>query len=146
MTADRRGIADFEGTWRIDRQIADLRAGQRGRFEGTARLVPGPRGRWTWQESGTIRLGTGAPMPAERRYLWQPRDGTIEVLFEDGRFFHAFDPSAAGPEARHDCAPDLYHVRYDFTGWPAWRATWQVEGPRKAYRMESLHRRGDGPG
>jgi hypothetical protein len=61
------------------------------------------------------------------------------VLFADGRPFHAFDPGAARPEAAHDCPPDLYRVRYDFSDWPDWQAAWEVRGPRKDYRMVSRY-------
>ncbi|MCE8467683.1 DUF6314 family protein, partial [Rhodovulum sulfidophilum] len=57
----------------------------------------------------------------------------------DGRFFHLIAPGAR-PEARHDCAPDLYRVRYDFSAWPCWSSFWEVRGPRKNYAMESSYR------
>ena len=65
------------------------------------------------------------------------RDG-IAVFFEDGRPFHWF--SDAQSAASHDCPPDLYAVSYGFGDWPeSWSARWQVSGPRKDYRMESLY-------
>ena len=70
-------------------------------------------------------------MRAERRYLWRDGGaGTIEVLFEDGRFFHRFDAEDPEPAAEHDCPPDRYRVRYDFRAWPRWRAG--VAGHRPA--------------
>ena len=80
-------------------------------------------------------------MQATRRYLWRAGGaGAIDVLFEDGRFFHSFDPDAPTPAAPHDCPPDTYRVRYDFTGWPEWQAEWRVTGPDKDYTMLSRFR------
>ena len=75
-----------------------------------------------------------------RRYRWRDGGaGTIDVLFDDGRFFHRFDAEDPAPGASHACAPDLYRVRYDFRRWPRWQAEWWVSGPRKDYRMVSAY-------
>ena len=128
------GLSDFEGGWRLARRIEDARAGLAGRLEGQAVFRPGDGG-LILTETGVLRYGTGPPMQAERRYLWRAEAGGIAVFFDDGRPFHRFSPAA--PEARHDCAPDLYHVRYDFSDWPRWRAVWHVTGPRKEYVITS---------
>jgi len=129
-------LADFEGRWQLSRRIEDHRAGVTGRLEGEAVFEPG-QGGLILTETGRLRYGAGAPMQAERRYLWRAEAGGIAVFFEDGRPFHRFSPAA--PEARHDCPPDLYRVRYDFSVWPAWRAVWHVTGPRKDYGMISTY-------
>ncbi len=92
-------------------------------------------------EAGVLRLPGAAPLTATRRYLWRPAPGGIAVHFATGVPFHTFDPVARQPGARHDCAPDLYVVRYDFTGWPDWRVTWTVSGPRKDYNSTTAYRR-----
>ena len=46
-----------------------------------------------------------------------------------------------GGEAEHWCDPDMYRVGYDFSAWPEFAATWEVAGPKKAYRMVSRYRR-----
>ncbi|WP_010139042.1 DUF6314 family protein [Oceanicola sp. S124] len=136
----RRDITDFAGVWQIRRQIEDRLGGVTGVFTGQAELRP-DGGAWTWSEAGEIRYGSAPPLRAERRYLWQPRGVEIAVHFDDGRFFHAFDPMAAAPRAEHLCTPDLYRAAYDFADWPRWQVTWEVAGPRKDYRMESLCQR-----
>lgn len=129
----------FVGTWDIDRAIDDVRAGQSGRFTGRARFTPAPEG-LHYREEGTLTLGDAPPLAASRDYLWRDAGaGGIEVLFGDGRYFHRIAPDAATPGDTHDCPPDLYHVRYDFTGWPRWRAEWRVTGPRKDYAMLSRY-------
>ncbi|TMV77430.1 trigger factor [Thioclava sp. BHET1] len=135
-----RQLADFGGEWRIARRIEDRRAGQSGAFEGRAVSTPDAAG-LVYAEEGVLRIGSGPGMRAERRYFWQAAGAEIAVFFADGRAFHQFDPAEGGPAARHYCDPDIYDVVYDFSRWPDWRAIWEVRGPRKDYRMESLYQR-----
>lgn len=131
----------FEGRWRIERTIDDAAAGRTGRFEGEAVFVQAAEG-LAYAETGMLTLEGAAPMAASRRYLWRDGGpGAVEVLFEDGRFFHRIDTTKPAPEAVHDCAPDIYRVRYDFLSWPRWTAVWRVSGPRKDYEMASRYRR-----
>jgi len=133
-----RGIADFEGLWRVERVIEDHLAGQTGRFSGEGKLTR-DGDHWLWSETGFLQLGAARTMSAGRRYLWRLGEaGRIEVFFEDGRPFHGFDPEGR-PEAAHWCDPDDYRVTYDFADWPLWRATWRVRGPRKDYTMRAEH-------
>jgi hypothetical protein len=124
------GLAAFLGNWALRRRINDARSGQAGRFEGTAHFVAAPGG-LAYSEEGQLWLGAAPPVRAERRYFWSAAGGRIAVDFADGRPFHSFDPRT--PDAEHDCPPDFYRVRYDFGGWPRWRAEWTVTGPRKSY-------------
>lgn len=133
-------LGAFEGDWIIARAIEDVRAGERGALDGTARFTPAPDG-LLYAEEGMLALGGRPAVPAARRYLW--RDGgasAIEVRFEDGRFFHRFYADEDAPSAVHDCAPDQYRVRYDFARWPRWTAEWRVRGPRKDYVMVTDYR------
>jgi hypothetical protein len=132
-------VDSFAGRWRLERRIEDRRAGRIGRLAGEARFAPAPGG-LAYHEEGTLAFEGGAPMRAERRYLWRDGGaGTIEVLFEDGRLFHRFDAEDLSPGASHACDPDAYRVRYDFRAWPRWRAEWHVTGPRKDYAMVSSY-------
>lgn len=133
-------IEDFEGSWTLSRCIEDHRAGATGRLEGEAQVASGQGGH-VYIESGTLRLPGQPPLAAERRYLWRPAPGGVAVHFDDGRFFHLMALDAPHATADHDCDPDRYEVRYDFSAWPQWRAVWEVRGPRKDYRLESLYRR-----
>ena len=134
-------LADFAGRWEMRRAIADHRAGCAGRLSGVTAFMADPQGGLVCHEAGWLRLGAGAPMAATRGYLWRAAPaGGIEVRFVDGRFFHRFDAAETRPEATHDCAPDLYRVRYDFSRWPRWRTQWWVRGPRKDYHMATFYR------
>lgn len=131
-------LSDFEGKWLVDRMIRDRLGKTEGRFEGRAVFQRAEAG-LAYREEGTLRLKPGPEMKAVRDYFWRERGERIGVDFGDGRPFHDFDPAA--PEARHNCPPDDYHVRYDFSAWPDWRAVWVVSGPRKDYTMISRYSR-----
>ncbi len=132
------GLADFVGRWRLVRQIDDRRAGAIGRMEGETLFTPVGEG-LRCDETGRLTYG-GTEMEARRTYLWRAVPGGVAVAFEDGREFHDFR-FAPAPEASHICEPDHYRVRYDFSHWPDWSATWQVTGPRKDYLSSSRYSR-----
>ncbi|MEO0692019.1 MAG: DUF6314 family protein [Pseudomonadota bacterium] len=134
-----RGLADFEGVWRLHREIDFVDRDLPAAFVGEARLMPQGTG-LIYAESGQLTLGNAPPMRAERRYLWRPDPTGIATFFDDGRPFHTFALDASS-EATHDCAPDTYRVAYAFHDWPAWTATWRVTGPKKDYTMVSLYTR-----
>ena len=131
-------LEDFTGRWRIERGIEDRLGGVTGQFAGVAAFRPVAVG-LAYREEGRLLIGSGPEVTATRDYLWRAVGGRIHVDHADGRPFHCFDP--AEPEARHWCAPDDYHVRYDFSRWPEWRAEWAVRGPRKDYTMVSVYQR-----
>ncbi|WP_439120268.1 DUF6314 family protein [Marivita sp.] len=130
QTAPRLG--DFEGEWALSRRIVDHRAGSIGHFEGTAVFTRDGRG-LAYRETGSLSLPGHPPMTAERRYHWREEDGQLIIEFDDGRFFHSFGSTTQS--ATHWCDPDTYRVCYDFSAWPVWQSTWDVSGPRKAYKM-----------
>ncbi|MFC6687923.1 DUF6314 family protein [Jhaorihella thermophila] len=138
------GIEDFAGHWRIKRRIDDLRAGQVIRGQGTATFVAVGARRLTCDEALTLELTGQKPLQGQRRYLWEGDEGAINVLFDDGRFFHRIALGALRSEDLHDCPPDLYAGDYDFSNWPLWRARWRVRGPRKDYVMVTDYRRAAG--
>ena len=139
-------LAAFAGDWNLQRDIEDVRAGETGTLTGTARFTPGEAG-LSYLEKGTLALGGRPAVAASRSYLWRDAGASaIEVLFADGRFFHRFYADEPEPAAEHDCPPDRYRVRYDFTRWPRWRAVWRVEGPRKDYGMVSRYSPAPGAG
>ncbi|MCY1125446.1 DUF6314 family protein [Frigidibacter sp. RF13] len=133
-------LADFEGPWRIEREIEDSLGGKPGRFSGTA-VFSADGALLRYRETGLLTYGDASPLHATREYIWSADGAGIVVTHGDGQPFHRFDTADLTPEADHHCAPDLYHVRYDFTRWPDWRAEWAVSGPRKDYRMVSRYQR-----
>lgn len=133
-TAAARVLEDFAGAWHLAKRIENA-IGPDGRFEGAATWEPDGAG-LLYRESGRLWVGDGAPLEAERCYLWRPG---LEVYFDDGRFFHSVPPM--GGEARHHCPPDDYAVEYHFGDWPAFETIWQVTGPRKSYVMTARYTR-----
>lgn len=133
-------LSDFAGHWRLSRRIEDHAAGQVGLFEGEA-VFTADAGGLAYREEGTLRFGSGAPMRAERRYFWREVERRIVVTFADGAPFHDFTAAGQGSGTPHLCGADLYRVTYDFAHWPAWRAEWQVAGPRKDYTSISDYSR-----
>lgn len=137
MGAGVISFADFEGAWRIRREIADALSGP-GRFVGQATLTRAGPDDMLYAEEGVLTLAQGGSFAAARQYHWteEPGAGGVRVHFADGRFFHRFDLGTRA-EAAHFCDPDQYDVTYDFTNWPRWSSSWRVTGPRKDYTMQS---------
>lgn len=135
------GRADFEGHWRLERQIDDRRAGQTGTFRGSANLRAAGEDALHYAEAGQMKLGQGPLMTAERRYHWQIAPDLVIVSFDDGRPFHSFRPEGTVAGTDHPCGEDFYTVRYDFSRWPRWEAIWTVRGPRKDYTSTSVYTR-----
>lgn len=134
-------LQSFEGRWVLSRVVKDEHGGAEGHLTGEAVFTPQGAGRLLYEETGTLRYASQPPMAATRRYVWVAVEEGIEVLFEDERPFHVIEQGRSMPDANHHCDPDLYHVSYDFTRWPAWSSTWRVVGPRKDYRMVSEYTR-----
>lgn len=134
MPIKARKLADFEGVWRISRQI-EHGDGTRARFDGEGVFTPVPEG-LDYRETGLMRIGAAPPLEARQHYRW---DVGLNVFFPDGRLFHSVPPM--GGQVQHFCDPDTYAGAYDFSDWPAFSVTWKVSGPRKSYRMASLYRR-----
>lgn len=125
-----RRLSDFEGRWRLSREIVHG-DGTQARFTGLAAWQVQGDG-MLYSEIGRLEMAGAQPMSAERRYVW---DADLNVYFDDGRFFHRVP--AAGGKTDHWCDPDQYDVSYDFDPWPVWSCVWTVKGPRKDYRLRS---------
>jgi len=130
-------LTEFEGTWRITRQIKDHRLSRLGQLTGTAVFTPGPDG-MIYTETGTLRFPGQPDLSAKQSYLWSESGLNIQVKFSDGREFHSIDLTTQTPNAHHHCPPDDYRVTYDFTDWPNWSSRWIVSGPSKDYAMTTL--------
>ncbi len=130
----------FEGDWTLARQINDRQGVADGRLEGRASFTADGDG-LLYHEKGLLTLGDQPPMEASRRYFWRTSGDGIDVFFDDGRQFHRIAPDKLMPDDLHHCAPDMYHVTYDFRAWPDWSASWRVQGPRKDYQSVSQYSR-----
>ncbi len=129
-------LDQFEGRWRMALRILHDN-GDMARAEGCATLTRDDSG-LVYSERGRLRMRMQT-YHFERRYLWRPAGDGIEVQFEDGRVFHSFAPKSTA--TGHVCPPDRYRVIYTFDLPCAWSSRWRVDGPRKAYAIETLYRR-----
>lgn len=138
-------LEPFIGRWTIRRDIFDLDSNWTGRFEGVGLFQPRGTGLsyggLSYVEEGELRFAGLPSFKATRAYHWYADEPYIIVEFEDGRFFHRFDPRQHTTQASHFCDPDTYDVRYVFDLPESWRAEWRVEGPRKDYRMVTNYTR-----
>ncbi|WP_296424170.1 DUF6314 family protein [Yoonia sp.] len=139
ITVPHRTSGDFAGGWQLRRMIADRLTGQDGQLTGTAHFADAGQGRLKYTETGQLRLGHGPVLAATRSYFWQFADDRVAVTFADGAAFHSFAPAGHAAGTDHPCGADFYTVRYDFTRWPEWQATWVVTGPRKDYSSVSVY-------
>ncbi len=130
-------LFDFEGVWRFRRKILDRKLGQISQGQGTLRMTRDAEG-LTYDESVTLELPGQPPIEGTRRYLWRACPRGIEVFFDDGRPFHTISLPDPAPRATHGCDPDFYRVAYDLGDWPVWSQVWDVTGPRKDYRIDTL--------
>lgn len=127
----------FTGRWQMIRIIENVPDGVIGEFWGEADFAPDGAG-LSCRETGVLRF-QGADYHAERGSLWRfPAEGRIEVQYDDGRPFHDFVIDE--PEAVHLCGEDRYRVTYEFDT-DAWTSVWDVQGPRKDYRMTTRYTR-----
>ncbi|MFS4439020.1 DUF6314 family protein [Paracoccaceae bacterium GXU_MW_L88] len=130
-----KAMERFYGSWHLAREVSTG-----ARFEGEAVITETPFGA-IYREDGMLAMDGQTPIRATRHLRWHREEDAIAVYFEDGRFFHRFNPDADAPEARHLCDPDIYDVVYCFAKWPSWKSTWTVQGPRKSYTMISRYSR-----
>jgi Family of unknown function (DUF6314) len=155
---------DFlRGRWRIERRIADHRAGGTGTFDGVARFEAGgaeaggakaggaeaggaKAGRieaagiavLTYHERGELCFG-GHRGPASRSLIYRRRpDGAADVCFADGREFYRLDVRSGHWEGQHDCGRDRYTVCGDMLGSGRFRERWQARGPDKDYEITTI--------
>lgn len=145
-TSSQRGTALFTaealaGHWRARRHIEDRQAGGTAYLSGVAVFSRDGHG-MTYREGGRLYLPDGRSFEAHRTYLWRfPAPERVEVLFEDGRPFHDFDPRAPGRERIHPCGPDTYRGHYVVEGDQRWTSVWHVTGPRKDQRLTTRYSR-----
>jgi hypothetical protein len=140
--------AFLRGSWVIDRDIVDSLCGATATFSGAAEFVA-DGGLLTWVEAGELQWAAAthrAPVAqrAGRRLLVAVRPSvpcTVDVAFDDGRFFHRADLSSGSDTFVHGCAPDAYYGSWTVDSADRFRLTWDVEGPAKQLTIRSTYSR-----
>lgn len=93
-------------------------------------------------EEGELMWGGAAPQPASRTLRLRPRpDGTAEVDFADGRYFHDLDLRSGRWTTVHPCAADRYEGTFTAVAADEWHLEWRVAGPAKDQLLRSVYRR-----
>jgi hypothetical protein len=153
----------LRGRWRIERRIADHRAGGAGTFDGLARFeadgaeADGAEAEGieahgvgasgievsgievlAYHEHGELRFG-GHRGPASRSLIYRRRpDGTADVCFADGREFYRLDARSGAWQGQHDCGRDRYTVAGEMLDSGRLRERWRVRGPDKDYEITTI--------
>jgi hypothetical protein len=121
---------ELTGRWTVERRVLDLLSGAAGHFRGIATFAPDGR----WVEEGTLEFGAyRGPARRELRIV----DAAVE--FADGRPFHPLD--LTGRPVEHLCGDDRYTGTYRLAGPDVLEVVWEVFGPGKRQRIESVYRR-----
>ncbi|MEO7054717.1 MAG: DUF6314 family protein [Rhizomicrobium sp.] len=130
----------LSGQWRIARRIDDRRLGIVGRLTGRVTFTPSPGG-LIQDEDGDLAFGAYRG-PARRRYqLVMDHSSAGEIRHADGSLFHALDLTSGRAEILHRCGDDMYRGRYRVLRDDRFAVTWHVTGPRKNYRLSTIHAR-----
>ena len=130
------------GAWRIHRSITDHRLNLMGVFVGIARFTP-VDDNLRCREVGTLSLGAyqGA---AHRELSFVFRDDACaDVLFADGRPFHALDLRNGIDRVVHHCGTDTYHGHFEALDAETLCVDWTVTGARKHQQLSAYYRRID---
>ncbi|GAB3541867.1 DUF6314 family protein [Arthrobacter tecti] len=130
--------AFLPGTWEVRRTLKDLTSGTKGTFNGTATFTKhDDDGALLHREHGTLAWAGLAPTTATRALTWRPGidDYSMNVFFEDGRFFHALNLENGSDTPEHLCQPDLYRGSFAIKDSDSWNYTWRVTGPNKNLRL-----------
>jgi hypothetical protein len=132
-------VAHLAGTWGVERELHDRRAGVRGRFSGTATFVPDGAA-LRWLEDGVLVFG-GHEGPASRELRIVPTGGGWEVRFADGRPFHPLELADGRTVVEHPCRADRYTGGYEADGPDVLVVRWDATGPAKDLAIVSRYER-----
>lgn len=136
-------MADFAGSWHIQRTIEDRLSDKSFSHNGTASLVAGGfEGGMIYREVGELGFGDSeGALEATHLFLWKPHPRGIEIFLQDGKLFHLMQMDRLMPDSEHFNTPDMYYIIYDFSQWPSWGVQWRVRGPAKDFRMNTTYSR-----
>ncbi|MCA6091936.1 DUF6314 family protein [Streptomyces sp. SCA3-4] len=133
--------AYLAGEWTVERALSDLASEAGGSFRGTAVFEASGDGRLLHTENGEL-CWDGTTGRAGRTLVLLPRaDGTCDVTFADGRFFHDLDLRTGSWTVSHPCAADRYEGMFTAVSHDAWTVHWRTTGPSKDHLQRSVYRR-----
>lgn len=137
------------GTWHIQRLL-----GQVGIMEGVAHFRAWSPEVWHYQERGIADWKAQKKISVYREYAYLCQEDTIAVHFWDpklqqpAKLLHtlSFGEEVTSRGVRvahgmHQCGEDTYKACYRFFTQDHFELTYQVEGPRKDYKLQTVFRR-----
>ncbi|KAF2184964.1 hypothetical protein K469DRAFT_665728 [Zopfia rhizophila CBS 207.26] len=157
----------MQGVWTLQRKI-DSRSqfSPGGTLKGTAHFhprnptEPGYTAEYLYMEEGTFTMDTGYSFPATRRYVYRYNEDTdkisawfvkedgvsVERFFNEMRFQECTDTLKGWiAKGTHWCDPDNYNSSCEFrfrgASLETFGITYDVNGPKKDYTMESWYKR-----
>ena len=130
----------LKGRWRIVRRISDARLGLMGRLVGSASFTPSGDG-LIHVETGDLSFGAYRGPVTRTYHLAIESPSIVMVHHADGGPFHTLDLRSGVADILHRCSGDHYRGRYRVLDESRFAVSWQVAGPRKQYRLATLHRR-----
>jgi Family of unknown function (DUF6314) len=136
----------LQGVWRLQRRLDT-----QGYMQGIAIFKTWRAGVLYYQEQGSvIAFGSSKMFAAYRAYAYVYDQGTIAVHFWDSareqpaellhtlHFQSTHDTSQTlVATGTHGCANDIYRARYVFVSREHFQLTYQVQGPRKSYTIQT---------
>jgi Family of unknown function (DUF6314) len=135
----------LRGVWKIERRL-----GTQGHMKGIAYFQPWGKGVLHYQEQGSTTLGNGKALASYRAYAYVYDQGNIAVHFWDQQQrqpagllhtlqFHSTETTGQTLVATgtHRCTDDVYQACYTFVHHQHFRLTYQVQGPRKDYTIQT---------
>lgn len=135
-------VAYLGGQWAVDRTLLDLATGAEGAFRGTATFrASGDPAYVLHVEDGELTWNGTVNRAGRTLRLHPGPDGTAEVTFADGRFFHPLDLRTGRWDVRHPCADDLYDGTFTIVSRDEWHLRWRTTGPAKDQLHRSVYRR-----
>jgi len=138
------------GVWRLTREATGLAT-----MEGKASIsLIGPREGPTeaeYYESVQVRLENKLSLHGEQRYVFREHPAGFAVHFhpssiDAGKLFHQLEFSVQEDgwlraEAEYACPPDHYRSEYIIRSHDCFMIRHKVDGPRKAYVLQTHYRR-----
>jgi hypothetical protein len=139
----------LQGVWELKRRL-----GTQGHMQGMAFFTTWREGVLYYQEQGSIVLGSSKAFSAYRAYAYVYYQGTIAVHFWDSareqpaRLLHTLHFQSTHHTSQvlvatgaHECASDVYKAHYAFLSPEDFQLTYQVQGPRKNYTIQTYFSR-----
>ncbi|MEV5238389.1 DUF6314 family protein [Streptomyces cinnamoneus] len=133
--------AYLAGEWTVERALVDLASGTSGIFRGTAVFRASEDGRLLHTEDGELCWDGTTGRAGRTLALLPGADGTCDVTFADGRFFHDLDLRTGSWTVSHPCAADRYEGTFAAVSHDEWLVQWRTTGPSKDHLQRSVYRR-----